>query len=153
MARVARDLADVAAVDLSLDVQRLQRHVIPVVAAVGAAPHAGASDAEYRAWPPATGQDTVHVDHVVVDVLAVAQILPMLAAISRADSATDLDRTAQVLGLDDASVENQHPLRRVGVRRRSDVGEAHADRQAGPTFARIIAAIDLAIFATDQDHI
>src|SRR5271167_4667942 len=99
MARVTRDLADVAAVDLSLDVQRLQRHVIPVVAAVGAAPHAGASDAEYRAWPPATGQDTVHVDHVVVDVLAVAQILPMLAAIGRTDRATDLDGAIKVIGL------------------------------------------------------
>src|ERR1700693_54557 len=53
MPRVARHLADVAAVYLPLHVERLQRHMRPVVAAVGAAPHHGAGDAEHGPPPPA----------------------------------------------------------------------------------------------------
>jgi hypothetical protein len=153
MPRVARHLADVAAVDLPLHVERLQRHMRPVVAAVGAAPHPGAGDAEHRPRPPAARQHAVHVDHVVVDVLAVAEVLPMLAAIGRADRAADLDRTVKMVGLAGAGVEHQHALCRVGAGRGGDVRKAHADRQPAPVLAGIVAAINLAIIAADQDHV
>src|ERR1700680_3710664 len=107
MPRVAGHLADVAAVDLSLGVERFQRNMAPVVAAIGAAEHPGAGDTEYGAWPPAAGKDAVHVDHVVVDVLAVAQILPVLAAIGRADRAADLDPGVERVGLAGAGGEHQ----------------------------------------------
>jgi hypothetical protein len=72
MARIARHFADIAAIDVAFHVERLERHVSPMVAAIGTAPHTGAGDAEHRAWPPAADQNAVHVDHVVIDVLAVA---------------------------------------------------------------------------------
>src|ERR1700730_13405242 len=153
MTRIAGDLADVAAVDLSFDVKRLQRHVTPMVATIRAAEDAGASNSEHRIGPPATGEDAVHVDHVVVDVLAVAQIFPVLAAVGRADRAADFDRPVKAIGLAGAAVEHQDALGRIGVGRGRDVREAHADRQTRPTLAGIVAAIDLAILAPDQDHI
>src|SRR3984893_15532915 len=47
MTRITGDLADVAAVDLSFDIKRLQRHVTPMVATICAAEHAGASNSEH----------------------------------------------------------------------------------------------------------
>src|SRR5580658_9820155 len=52
-ARIARDLANVAAVDLALFIHRFQRDVAPVVAPVIAAEHSGAADAEHGTGPPA----------------------------------------------------------------------------------------------------
>src|SRR6266851_5462068 len=153
LARSARHRADVAAVDLPLGVERLQRHVPPVVAAVGAGEHAGPADAEDGARPPAADQDRVHVDGVVVQVLAVAQILPMLAAVGRADGAADLDRTVEQLALAGAGVEPQHALGRVGTRCRRDLREADRDGQARPVFAGVVAAVDLAILAADEDYV
>ena len=92
MPRIAGNLADVAAIDLSFHVERLQRHMAPVVAAVAAAEHARARDGKHGTWPPATGKDAVHVDHIVVNVLAVAQVFPMLTAVGRTDRAADFDR-------------------------------------------------------------
>src|SRR5882672_3069275 len=107
MARIAWHLADVAAIDLPFGVERFERHMGPVVAAIGTAPHPGASDAEHGPRTPAACQHAVHVDHIVVDVLAVAQILPMLAAVGRADRTADLDRAVEVIGLAGAGVEHQ----------------------------------------------
>ena len=116
LARIARHLADVTAIDLALGVQRLQLHVPPMVAAVGAAEHAGPADAEHRAGPPAAGQHAVHIDRVIVEILAVAQVFPMLAAVGGADGAADLDGGVQVVRLADAGIQHQHPLCRVGAR-------------------------------------
>jgi len=95
----------------------------------------------------------MHVDGIVVQVLAVAEILPMLAAIGRADRTADLDRAIQHIRLAGAGIEHQHPFRRVGARRCRDLGEADADRQPGPALAGIVAAVDLAILAADEDHV
>src|SRR2546430_11400967 len=46
--RVARHLLDVAAIDVTLGVERVQRHRLPVIAAIGAVEHAGAGDAKHR---------------------------------------------------------------------------------------------------------
>src|SRR3954453_12894284 len=97
MARVARHLPYVAAIDLPLGVERLQLDMAPMVAAIGAAEHAGAGDREYRARLPATCEYAVHIDHVIVDVMTVAQILPMLAAIGRTDRAADLNRAVKMV--------------------------------------------------------
>src|SRR3954447_2227586 len=125
----------------------------PVVAVVVAAEHAGAGDADHRARPPATGQDAVHIDGIVVQVLAVAEVFPMLAAIDRADRAADLDRAVENVGLAGAGVHLQDALRRVGARSRGDLREAHADRQPRPALAAIIASVDLAILTADEDHV
>src|SRR5438874_968329 len=124
-----------------------------MVTAIGAAEHAGAGNGIYRTWTPTTGKDTVHVDHVIVDVLAVAQIFPMLAAVRRADRTADLYCAVEVSRLAGAGVEHQHALRRVGVGRGRDLRKAHADGQAGPMLAGIVAAVDLAVLASDKDHV
>ena len=125
----------------------------PVVAAIDTAEHAGARNTEHGAWSPAAGEDAVHVNHIIVDVLAVAQILPMLAAVGRADRTANLDGTVEVRRLAGAGVEHQHAFRGVGAGRGRDLGEAHADWQPGPMFAGIVAAVDLAVLASDKDHV
>ena len=95
----------------------------------------------------------MHIDHVVVDVLAVVQILPVLAAVGRADRAADFDRAVEAIGLAGAGIEHQNALRRVGAGCGRDLGKAHADRQTRPMLAGIVAAVNLGILASDQDHI
>src|ERR1051325_9811469 len=51
MPRIAGHLADVTAIDLPLGVERLQRHVPPMVAAIVAAEHAGAGNADRSIMP------------------------------------------------------------------------------------------------------
>src|SRR5437868_14627141 len=77
LARIARNFADITAIYLAFGVELVERHGPPVIAAVGAVEHAGPADRVDRVRSPAAGQHAVHVDGVVVDVLAVAQILPM----------------------------------------------------------------------------
>src|SRR5579875_2848092 len=100
-ARRTRHRANVAAVDLAFGVERLQRNVPPMLAAVGAAEQAGAAGRIDRAGTPAADQHAVHVDRIVVDILAVAQILPVFAAIARAEDAADLDRRIDQIGIAD----------------------------------------------------
>ena len=95
----------------------------------------------------------VHIDGVVVDILAVAQILPMLAAISGAEGAANLDRGVEQIRLGGAGVEPQYPLRRVGARGRRDFRKVHTDRQPRPMFAGVVAAIDLAVLVADEHHV
>src|SRR6516225_276600 len=116
-----------------------------MVAAVGAVKHARPANAINRAWSPTADQHAMHVDGVIVEVLAVAQVLPMLTTVSRTDRAADLDRTIEEFGLAGAGVHHQHPLCRIGARRSGDFGKAHADRQTGPALTRIVTAVDLAI--------
>src|SRR5262249_33045175 len=49
LARSARHLANVAAIDLSFGVERLQGHVPPMVSIIGAVEHAGSTNAKNRA--------------------------------------------------------------------------------------------------------
>src|SRR2546426_9114165 len=89
--RIAGDFVDVAAVGLALGIQRLEPRARPVLALIRAAEEAGAADREDRARPPASDQHAVHVHRIVVHVLAVAHVLPVLAAVEAADDAADLD--------------------------------------------------------------
>jgi hypothetical protein len=45
-----------------------------MVSAIGAGEHPSAADAQHRARPPAADEDTVHVDGVIVQILAVAHL-------------------------------------------------------------------------------
>src|SRR5580658_5345429 len=152
-ARITRDLANVAAVDLALFIHRFQRDVAPVVAPVIAAEHSGAADAEHGTGPPAAGQDGVHIDRVVVEILAVAEVFPVLAAVGGAEGPANFDGGVQVVWFAHARVHFQHALRRVGARRRGDVGKAHADGQAEPALAGIVAAVDLAVLIAGEDDV
>src|SRR4029077_6599152 len=77
--RIAGNLADVAAVGLALRVQRLDPRARPVRALVGAGEEARPRDGEDRPRTPAPDQDAVRVDGIVVQVLAVAHALPVVA--------------------------------------------------------------------------
>ena len=95
----------------------------------------------------------MHIDHVVVDVLAVVQILPVLAAVGRADRAANFDRAVEVRWLVGARVQHQHAFRRIRARCGCDLGKTQADWQTSPMLAGIVAAVDLAIFTPDKDHV
>ena len=153
LARIAGYLADVAAIDLVLGVERFQRHVFPMIARVGAAKHPGPADGIDRARPPAACHHAVHVDGIVVDILAVAEVLPAPAAIGRADDAADLDRAVQQVGVGRAGGQHQDPLDRIGAGRGRDLGKFDGDRQTLPAFAAILAAVDFTVFVSDEDHV
>src|SRR5215469_4752821 len=153
LARAARNLADVAAINLPFGVERLERHGPPMVASVGAVEHAGPPDRIDRVGPPAAGQDAVHVDRVVVDVLTMAQIFPVLSAIDRPQGAADLDRGVEQVGLGGAGVHHQHALRGICARSGRDLGEPNADRKPVPVLTGIVAAIDLAVLVSDEHDI
>src|SRR4029079_8011196 len=91
--------ADVAAVRLALGIEGLQPRAGPVGARIRAAEEPGAADGEDAAPPPAADQHAVHVHGVVVHVLAVAHVLPVLAAVEAADDTADLDGAIDLVGL------------------------------------------------------
>src|SRR5438552_7348252 len=96
--RVARSLADIAAVRLSVGVERLESRAGPVLPPVRAAEQSGATDREHLAGAPAPDQHAVHVHGVVVHVLAVAHVVPVLAAVEAADHAADFDGAVDLVG-------------------------------------------------------
>jgi hypothetical protein len=93
---IAGDLGDVAAIGLSLGIQRLQPGAAPVLAPIRAAEQARPADCEDRSRTPAPDQRVVQVNGVVVHVLTVAYVLPVLAAVEAADDAADFDRTIKL---------------------------------------------------------
>src|SRR4030095_3612463 len=88
---IAGHLADVPAVGLVLHVQRLEPGAGPVPALIHADEEAGTTDCEHRARPPPPDEHAVHVHRVIVQVLAVAHVLPVLAAVEAPDDAAHLD--------------------------------------------------------------
>src|SRR3954471_20014335 len=100
----------------------------PVISAIDTAKHAGAANAEHAAWPPTTGQHAVHVQRIVVQILTVAQVLPVLAAISGAQRAADFDGCIQAGRLVDAGIEHENPLCWIGTWCRGDLRKPHAYR-------------------------
>src|SRR4029077_16534426 len=94
--RIARNLADVAAVRLAFGIEGLEPGAGPVGAPVRAAEQAGAADREDGARTQARHEHTVHVHGVVVDVLAVAHVLPVLSVVEATDDAAHLDRAVDL---------------------------------------------------------
>src|SRR5437762_3255671 len=88
---IAWDLADVTTIRLTLRVQRLEPRARPVRALVRAGEESGAADRQHGSRTPAPDEDAVHVDGVVVDVLAVAHVRPVLATVETANDAADFD--------------------------------------------------------------
>src|SRR5262249_23562027 len=89
--RVARHLTDIPAVGLALGIQRLQTGSRPVPPVIGAAEEASAGNGKDRSRTPASHEDAVHVDGIIVHVVPVAHVLPVLAAVEAADDAADFD--------------------------------------------------------------
>src|SRR4051812_2776774 len=125
----------------------------PVISAIDTAKHAGAANAEHGAWPPTTDQYAMHVQRIVVQILTVAQVLPVLAAISGAQRAADLDGCIQAVRLVDAGIEHENSLCRIGTWCRGDLGKPHAYRQAHPALTGIVTAVDLAVLVANEDHV
>src|SRR5262249_34980820 len=123
--RITGDLTDVAAVGLVLVVQRLQARARPVPALVRAAEQAGASDGQHGARPPPPDDHAVHVHGVVVHVLAVAHVLPVLAAVQTADDAADLDGAIDLVGVGGIRRQLQYALGRIGSGRHAHLRKAH----------------------------
>jgi hypothetical protein len=67
LSRIAGHLVNIAAIDLALGIDRLQRHVAPVISPVRAVEHTGSPDPDHRIRPPPANQHTVHVHRIVID--------------------------------------------------------------------------------------
>src|SRR5262245_12744002 len=122
--RIARDLADVAAVCLTLGIQRLEAGTGPVLALVRAAEETGAADRQNRPGTPASDQHAVHVHGIVVHVLPVAHVLPVLAAVESADDAADLDGAVDLIGVGGIGSQLQDPFHGIGPRGDGHLREA-----------------------------
>src|SRR5882672_10597907 len=151
--RLPGDLADVAAVRLALRIQRLEASARPVAARIRAAEEAGAPDGEDHPRPPAADEDAVHVHGIVVDVLAVAHVFPVLAAVETADDTADLDGAVELAGVGGIGGQPQHALGRVGAGRDADFGEAHGDGELPPVLAAVGAPEDLAVLVARVHHV
>src|SRR5262249_48007646 len=149
---IARHLADVAAVGLSLRVQRLDPRARPVAALIGADEETRPRDGENRPGTPASDQDAVHVDGIVVQVLAVAHALPALAAVEASDDAADLDGAVDLVGIRGADGHLQDTLRRVRPGRHRDLRKAHCHRKLVPALALVLAPKDLAVLVAGVQH-
>src|SRR5437660_11245339 len=122
--RVARSLADIAAVGLPVGIERLEPRAGPVLAPVRAAAQTGATDREDLAGAPAPDEDAVHVHGVVVHVLSVAHVVPVLAAVEAADHAADFDRAIDLVGVGRTGGELQDALGRIRPGGDGDLREA-----------------------------
>src|SRR5207237_3417767 len=122
------DLADVAAVGLALGIERLEPGARPVVAPVRTGEEPGAADGKDRPRTPARDQHAVHVHGVVVEVLPMAHVLPVLAAVEAADDPTYLDGPVDLVRVGGIDGQPQDTLGRVGPGGHGDFREAHAHR-------------------------
>ncbi len=127
VSRVARHLADVAAIRLSPVIEGVNANVLPVIAVIRATNPPGAGNAKHLARLQPADQHAVGVDHIVVEILAVTEVLPVLTAVHRAQHAPDFHRAVDDIGVGRTAAEHQHPLGRVGTTRHSDFREAHTD--------------------------
>src|SRR2546421_12508599 len=151
--RITRHFTDVTAVRLALGVQRLEPGARPVLAPVRAAEQARAAYGEEHPRPPPSDGHAVHLHRVVVDVLAVAHVLPVLTAVEAADDAADLDGAVQLAGVGGIGGQLQDALGRVGPGRDADLGEANGHRQLLPVRAAVLAPEDLAVLVTRVQHV
>src|SRR5262249_15239346 len=149
---IARHLADVATVGLSLRVQRLDPRARPVRTLIGAGEESGAGDGEDRARTPAPDQDAVHVDGIVIQILAVAHALPVLAAVEAPDDAADLDGAVDLVGVGGVDGHLQDALGRIRSGRHRDLREAHGHRKLMPALALVLTAEDLAVLVAGVQH-
>src|SRR5215472_16542785 len=94
-ARITGHLADVATIRLSFLIHGVEPGARPVLALVLAVEQAGAADREDHSRAPAPDQHAVHVHGIVVQVLPVAHVLPVLAAVEAPDDPADLDRPVE----------------------------------------------------------
>src|SRR5882672_4232313 len=151
--RIAGGLADVAAVGLPVGIQRLEPSAGPVFAAIRAAEETRAPDREDLTGAPPPDQHAVHVHGVVVHVLAVAHVLPVLAAVEAADDAADFDGAVDLVGIRRIGGQLQDALRRIGPGGDRYFWEADGDRELSPALTAVLAAIDLAILVSRVHHL
>src|SRR6266511_3054571 len=101
--------------------------MLPVFAAIWATPHADAADGEDGAWERRTDGDPVHIHRVIVDVMALADALPLFSAIQAAQQPSYLDGGIEFCGVGgiDRDVEDT-----LGGDNGSycDIGERHIHR-------------------------
>src|SRR5438132_5261658 len=113
--RIAWHLANITAVGLPLGIQRLEPGAGPVRALVRAAEQAGAADGKNRPRTPAPDEHAVHIDGVIVHVLAMAHVLPVLTAVEAPDDTADFDGAIDFIGIGRIDGQLQDTLGRVGA--------------------------------------
>src|SRR5207245_11760104 len=117
---------------VALGIQRLQPGAGPVLAVVRAAEQTGAADGEDHARTPASDQHAMHVYRVIVQVLPMAHVLPVHAAVETADDAADLDGAVDLIGVGRIDGHLQNALGRVGAWGHGDLCAAALPRELRP---------------------
>src|SRR3989454_3784966 len=151
--RITRDLADIAAVGLSLGIQRLEPGAGPVLSPVRAAEEAGAADSKDHPRTPAPDQHAVHVHGVVVHVLPMTHVLPVLAAVEAADDTPDFNGAVDLVGIGGINGQLQDTFGRVGPRGHGHFREADAHPELLPALAAVVTSKDLAVLVTRVEHL
>ena len=90
---------------------------------------------------------------VVVDVLAVAQLLPVFAAVLAANNSADLNGAVQLIGVGRNAGNLQHPFGQVGAGSYRDLGEPDAHRKLLPALAAVVAPVYLGRLVTGKHNI
>src|SRR5919109_3219070 len=126
--------------------------MLPVFAAIWAAPHADAADGEDGAWLRRADGDPVHIHRVIVDVVTVADALPRFAAIQAAQESPDLDRGVDFCGVGGIDRDAEDTL---GGDHGAygDIGERHIHRQAVPAVAAVLAPINGIRFISSENDV
>src|SRR5918996_3037123 len=150
--RITWDFADIAAIGLSLGVQRFEPGAGPVPALVRAAEQASPADGQDRPRSPAPDEHAVHIHGVVVHVLAMAHILPMLAAVEATDATADFDSAIDLIGIGGIGSQRENTLGRVGPGSHADFRETHRHGKLPPVLAAVFTAEDLTVLVTRVQH-
>src|SRR6266851_6812972 len=151
--RITRDLADIAAVGLSLGIQRLEPGAGPVLSPVRAAEQPGAADGKDHPRTPAPDQHAVHVHGVIVQVLPMAHVLPVQAAVEAADDTADFDGAVDLVGIGGIGGQLQDTFGRVGAGGHRHLREADGHRELLPALATVFAPIDLTVLVPRVQHL
>src|SRR5437899_4348005 len=151
--RIPRDLADITAVGLSLGIQRLEPRAGPVLALVRAAEQAGAADGKDHPRTPAPDQHAVHIHGVIVQVLPMAHVLPVLAAVQATNDTSNFDGAINLTGIGGIGGQLQDSLGRVGPGGHGYLGEADGHREPLPALAAVFTPKDLTVLVTRVQHL
>src|SRR5712691_2789431 len=151
--RITRDLADITAVGLSFGIQRLEPGAGPVLSPVRAAEQAGAADGKDHPRTPAPDQHAVHVHGVIVQVLPMAHVLPVLAAVQATNDASNFDGAINLTGIGGIGGQLQDSLGRVGPGGHGYLGEADGHRELLPALAAVFTPKDLTVLVTRVQHL
>src|SRR5918996_842737 len=124
----------------------------PGPALVRAAEQASPADGQDCPRSPAPDEHAVHIHGVVVHVLAMAHVLPMLAAVEATDDTANFDSAIDLIGIGGIGSQRENALGRVGPGSHADFRETDRHGKLPPVLAAVFTAEDLTVLVTRVQH-